>query len=477
MSFGFGFGLPAIRSSSPPYGPEVTAYIANVTAQGATVLPGVAASLDTMVKGLKTDGTWSSITDLHIACGVSTVAGACVKLVSSNASYLVTATNYNTSTYQPSYIPTGVDAGFNKYANLKYTILQAPVPLPTSITAPAINFPSVCAWGVFGDAFNSTYLGAQAPGGMGLYSESATSQKIQAYSNYSGADYVQTAGTSSVVCGGDIIAARESGKLTIQACNVAPAISTGGQSAAIGLRGVNLVQTLAAWFSATGLTFAQTQSVRDRIKTCLTSPAIGRIYGVNAFYYYGDSLTAGDNYGGQISWPNQLVSQSTYPSWVGKQVNTAAISSTAGTLATNTAAYENTILQTAPSQYQPKTISLVFYGTNDLGGGASAATVLGYLQSIWSRVKSTNGKVVAFTIAPRADSGWTAAKEIERVALNASIVAASANYDALVDVTSISQLSDPNNATYFQSDKLHFTTAGQTALANYVYSTINPNTI
>jgi lysophospholipase L1-like esterase len=149
----------------------------------------------------------------------------------------------------------------------------------------------------------------------------------------------------------------------------------------------------------------------------------------------------------------------------------------ASTLAGSPLVYGATISLTGPSQYQ-KAISIVFLGTIDLGSGTTAATTLTNLQSIWSRIRTNQaGKVIAFTIAPRNDTGWTAPKEAARVSLNTQIRASSANYDALIDIDLIPNLTDPNNTTYYQADKFNLTTAGQTVLANYVYATINPNTI
>jgi lysophospholipase L1-like esterase len=318
--------------------------------------------------------------------------------------------------------------------------------------------------------------------GFLLYSDTAAIQKGLAYTNYqqTGGSATIVPGTSAVVCGGDYLYAREVNRFTLQGCNVTPTTATGAQGALISNspRPINLSTGLAAWFATTNLTFAQTQSIRNRIKNCLGSAAIGRVYGINAFYYYGDQLTDGrNNQAGAIAWPNQLAAQATYPTWAGKQVNLAMQNTTASILATSSNVYTGTIQHTGPSQYQ-KAISLVFYGTIDLANGATAATTLTNLQSIWSRIRTNQaGKVIAFTIAPRDDTGWTAPKEAERVSLNTQIRASSANYDALIDIDLIPNLTDPNNTTYYQADKFNLTTAGQTALANYVYATINPNTI
>lgn len=481
--FGFGFSMPNPRGGGPSNSAEVTAYIGRVQAQGAILLPGVASELDTLVANLKADGTWSSITDLHIACGVSTAAGACVKLVSSNVSYLVTAVGYDATPYEPAYIPSGIDAGFNQYSNLRFIISQAPPPVARSITGPPLALPNVASWGVFGDVFNGPYIRSTGSvgGELQLYSETAAITKGRAYTNYqqTGGTSTIVPGTSAVVCGGDALYAREVNRFTIQACNVTPTTATGAQGALIGgPYPIALSTGLAAWFATTNLTFAQTQSIRNRVKNCLGSVAIGRVYGINAFYYWGDQLTDGrNNQAGAIAWPNQLASQSTYPTWAGKQVNLAMQNTTASVLATSLNVYVNSIGQTGPSQYQ-KAIHNVFYGTADLNNGATAATTLTNLQSIWARIRNNQaGKVIAFTIAPRNDTGWTAPKEAERVSLNSQIRSSSANYDALIDIDLIPNLTNPNNTTYYQADKFNLTTAGQTVLANYVYATINPNTI
>lgn len=470
--FGFGFSMPAIRGGGPSYGSEVTTYINNVTAQGGTLLPGVASGLNDLVTNLKADGVWSGITDLHIACGVSNIAGACVKLVSSNVSYLITQTNYAVTAYESPYIASGIDAGLNNYSNLKYITAQIAPPSPRTLVIPQINLPSVASWGFFGGCPNASFLAASG-GGFLLYNEVATTFKAQAYSTFGGADYVQT---NATLGGGDFIVARESGTLKLQVGNSTVATASGAQSAALGLRVINLSPTVSAWFATQGLTLAQTQTVRNRVRTFLQSAAIGRTYSVNTFNYYGDSLSAGDNYGGQIAWPNQLADATTYPIWVGRKANFAYANTLAQTLS-NTTITNSSIKSQAPSLYQTKVIGLVFYGTNDLNNSATAATVLGYLRTGWALIRSMGCKVVAFTITPRADASWTAPKEAERVSLNASILADSANWDAVIDAAAIPALSNPNDATYYLADKLHFTTAGHTALANYVYANINPNTL
>lgn len=69
---------------------------------------------------------------------------------------------------------------------------------------------------------------------------------------------------------------------------------------------------------------------------------------------------------------------------------------------------------------------------------------------------------------------FTGYDESERLALNASLLTDAAGADKPVcDLGSLSEFSDPNNTTYFDGDKIHWATGGNTVAANAWNATIN----
>jgi lysophospholipase L1-like esterase len=108
-------------------------------------------------------------------------------------------------------------------------------------------------------------------------------------------------------------------------------------------------------------------------------------------------------------------------------------------------------------------------GTNDIGINATAAaTIYGYLSTIWAAARASGYKVAAFTIPPRGD--FNATQNASRVELNRLILSDATLYDYLVRADEV--LTDPTNAEYFQSDQLHLTTAGNVLLAKAVAAAV-----
>jgi len=117
---------------------------------------------------------------------------------------------------------------------------------------------------------------------------------------------------------------------------------------------------------------------------------------------------------------------------------------------------EATDLATTYRAGKSKHVAILAGGTNDLGtGAASAATVLGYAQSWATTMKGAGWYVAICTVATRGDAAWSGAKETQRLAYNSGLSGLS-DLDAVIDVAGLTELSDPNNATYFDTDKLHW---------------------
>lgn len=174
--------------------------------------------------------------------------------------------------------------------------------------------------------------------------------------------------------------------------------------------------------------------------------------GVNGIVTHGDSLTA-HQIANAMCWPTQLQRQTT------KKVKNAAKSG-----------YRvdqlNTLYDTdvGPLYNSASYNTLIFLGgTNDIIQGADASTIQTRLGAYWTKVKSAGWKLVGATIP--AMGNIDAGKETIRQTVNTWIKANYASYgvDQLADLAANAKLSNSNDTTYYQSDKLHFTTAGSTA--------------
>jgi lysophospholipase L1-like esterase len=197
--------------------------------------------------------------------------------------------------------------------------------------------------------------------------------------------------------------------------------------------------------------------------------AAGRVSGITTYVYPGDSLTNG--FGG-TSYITRLRGLS---GMGGRHVAQALNGQTAAAI---DASYVTQMQSLRPDAvYSPTGWVLPWLGTNDLGGGATDTAVLASLQSIWDKAIADGFSAGRFTILPRADAAWLANPSFEtrRLALNASIRSNSTAGTRLFDVAAISQLSDPNNATYYNADKLHLTQDGYDLVADFVQSQLGGN--
>lgn len=116
----------------------------------------------------------------------------------------------------------------------------------------------------------------------------------------------------------------------------------------------------------------------------------------------------------------------------------------------------------------------VWAGTNDMGSGTSDVTTTynNYVTYCAAR-RAAGFKVLSFTIINRADTHnalWDTGQPI----FNSTIRANWQSYaDALIDVQAQTNLQDPTNLTYFQSDKIHLTGAGYRIVAGLVKTAID----
>jgi lysophospholipase L1-like esterase len=115
---------------------------------------------------------------------------------------------------------------------------------------------------------------------------------------------------------------------------------------------------------------------------------------------------------------------------------------------------------------------IVFEGTNDLGGGASADDVIRGLATIARRAHERGVRVFAATITPRghANLNWSGAMEAARQTVNRWI-RTTQSFDGVFDFdAAIRAVLDPQQmaAGYDSGDSVHPNAAGLAALANSI---------
>lgn len=113
-------------------------------------------------------------------------------------------------------------------------------------------------------------------------------------------------------------------------------------------------------------------------------------------------------------------------------------------------------------------VLLIQQGTNDLYYGLSAnLTYAAILIPFVTAARAAGFYVVVDTLLPRADAGWTAAMEAQRLVYNAMVRRNDAGADAINDLAADAVLGDavnPATSTYF-ADAVHPNLAGQQRLA------------
>lgn len=125
--------------------------------------------------------------------------------------------------------------------------------------------------------------------------------------------------------------------------------------------------------------------------------------------------------------------------------------------------------------FYSKTIVTGWEVTNDLiTNNVSAATGYSNLVTFFNHRRSANAsaKLVVATALP--STQITGTNETSRQTINTNIRTNWASFaDALVDVASISQLQNPSNLTYFNTDGLHPTDAGYAIIAQAFANVLN----
>lgn len=167
-----------------------------------------------------------------------------------------------------------------------------------------------------------------------------------------------------------------------------------------------------------------------------------------------------------LEWPSQLL---LLPSLSGaRSKHNLAISY--GTISQAQTRYTASIHPVSPVVTGLPGILFLYCGSNDLVIPSSAATIEALLATYWSGAKADGFTMVAFTVAPRGDSGTTAAEDAVRIAVNAWIRDQwrSGAFDYLVDMDKI--MSNTHDLTLMQADFVHPNATGHYLQARSVNS-------
>jgi lysophospholipase L1-like esterase len=113
---------------------------------------------------------------------------------------------------------------------------------------------------------------------------------------------------------------------------------------------------------------------------------------------------------------------------------------------------------------------IVFEGTNDLGAGRSAATLINGLAKVVAAARQHGLRVYGATITPRADTGWGPSMEAGREAVN-HWIRTSGRFDAVFDFDrALRDPVDPHRllAAFDSGDSVHPNLVGLQTLGNAI---------
>jgi lysophospholipase L1-like esterase len=118
---------------------------------------------------------------------------------------------------------------------------------------------------------------------------------------------------------------------------------------------------------------------------------------------------------------------------------------------------------------------IFFEGTNDISGGATAATVINGTQQVIDRAHAAGLRIIGVTVIPRGSAAtWTAFMEQQRLAVNAWM-RTQANFDGIIDFAELTKgpIVPANGAemilpAYSCFDGIHPNDIGYEAMGNYI---------
>ena len=472
-------GTPISGVAAASYDPDTAAYIAAGKANGGTLSGAVAGYFDTFVRGLKTDSVWSKITDIGIIAGWDNIAGAFTPLKTSAG---ITALN-NTGFVSNDYISTGADCGLNYYKTLRNTGSPGgPNSSYAYLHAGAITTTQQSGWGRFASHHGSMSM---AGNGFPRILMGCSNTCMQGFM-YSFSYFAQAASKRYVKEAAQLRLGPATGSGVIKLCQFGSVIAssddfqgttspgTGNLSLCGDNSGVNAGDQIRLYWYGPGITVADYTKIYNRGNTLCTSLGFGS--STNSFHITGDSIST--DFLGYTPWWMYLKAKS---GWDGRWMSTALSGGSFGSLATaNTMAnkYTGQILPyKADGVVWTKGTIFILCGTNDLGAGAAGSTLLTNTVAFSDTARAAGFKVVVMKILPRSDSGWNSTKETERGVYNNGLTTNASHFDAVLDPSLATGMSDPTNTTYWAADKLHPNSTGGSSIADYIAANLNISTL
>lgn len=213
-----------------------------------------------------------------------------------------------------------------------------------------------------------------------------------------------------------------------------------------------------------GLLNSSLQTLFDYgISECgLTVPAVSK-----NVIFIGDSLTYGTGSGLGNNYPDQFMAAKN-DATLNQYVVGADNGLTANSLRINYLNVSNEFISNGDT---------VFYwlGTNDIGIGQTDAQVIADITAVCNSIKTAHPtcKLVVCTIIARGT--YTAGQETYRLAVNTSINASHTYCDYVLDLAADARLSNANDTTYYNADKVHLNDTGYGVvkdLATTLYNSI-----
>jgi lysophospholipase L1-like esterase len=180
----------------------------------------------------------------------------------------------------------------------------------------------------------------------------------------------------------------------------------------------------------------------------------------------GDSLTAGGQ-SGATPYPTQLQDLLGTGIWDMRNFGVS------GQTTTNMLSDVTTQVDVWHNAIRPREVVVCLAGSNDIFSGGNAANLQTGISNYCSGRRLAGFDVLVCSILPR--SGYNGTQEAIRVAVNSWVASNYASFaDGFVNLAADTRLDDYTDATYYNADQTHLTTAGYGVVAELVEAVINP---
>ena len=196
---------------------------------------------------------------------------------------------------------------------------------------------------------------------------------------------------------------------------------------------------------------------------------VGSSVSDSCFVVDGDSITAG-GVGGALPWANFMGSEAVYgqnnirPKW-------RSYATGGHTVAQVLAGVANPIAWLSDMTYYTNKHYIVMCGVNSLGT-VSEGDIETDMAAIVTAVQAAGAVVTFLTILP--STTLSGSEETKRQNINSWIISGGSGADNVVDLRSVTGLTDASDTTYF-SDGVHPTSAGEKIIGDIVFSQLFPS--